>query len=384
MASRRGPMQRYRAALAQGGLAHDPAQEEAARRLDDLHRALRGYRTRAARGGLFLFGGRPEPVRGLYICGGVGRGKSMLMDLFFDTVPLKAKRRVHFHAFMQEIHEAIADWRRLGERARRRRLRELRLFRSTGDDPIPPVARQVARAAALLAFDEFQVNDVADAMILGRLFEALFEDGVVVVATSNVPPEDLYRDGLNRQLFVPFIDLLKARMDVFHLDSPNDYRQGRLNGREVYFTPLGPEANREMDRAWRELAGGADGTPCTITVKGRPLHVPLTAGNIARFSFVDLFEKPLGAADYLCIAELFRVVFVDGVPRMGPEMRNKARRFMIFIDALYEKRVRLIMSADAPPGGLYTEGDGSAEFARTVSRLMEMQSAEYGEAKIGT
>ncbi|MFP3942675.1 MAG: cell division protein ZapE [Alphaproteobacteria bacterium] len=374
-------MQRYHAALAQDALIYDPAQEEAARRLDALHGALRGYRPPEQRSGLLRFGGRTEPVRGLYICGAAGRGKSMLMDLFFETAPLTAKRRVHFHAFMQEIHEAIAGWRRLGDRERRRRLRELGLPRSTGDDPIPPVARQVSRDVTLLAFDEFQVNDVADAMLLGRLFEALFEDGIVVVATSNTPPDDLYRDGLNRQLFLPFIELLKARMDVFHLDSPNDYRLGRLNGREVYFTPLGPKADRAMNRAWRELTGGEAGTPCTISLKGRTLHVPLMANRMARFSFADLFEKPLGAADYLRLAELFRAVFVDGVPKMDPGMRNEARRFITFVDALYEKRRRLVMSADVPPIELYAEGDGSADFSRAASRLAEMQSAGYGAAE---
>jgi cell division protein ZapE len=369
-------MQLYRAALAEGGLAYDPAQEEAAERLEALHLALDGYRP--GRGGLPFIGGRQKPVRGLYICGGVGRGKSMLMDLFFGAVPLAAKRRVHFHAFMQEIHEAIAGWRALDERDRRRRLRELDLPQSTGHDPIPPVARQVSREATLLAFDEFQVNDVADAMLLGRLFEALFEDGVVVVVTSNVPPGDLYKDGLNRQLFLPFIRLLKERMDEFHLGSPVDYRLGRLSGAGVYFTPLGPGADKAMDRVWRELTGDEEGTPCTIPVKGRTLHVPVMARGVARFAFADLFEQPLGPADYLRIAETFRAVFVDGVPQMGPERRNEARRFMTFIDALYENRVRLVMSAEEPPDRLYTDGDGSRAFARTVSRLMEMQSADYG------
>ncbi len=385
-----GPMQDYRSRLEAGTLSYDPAQEQAVMVLDRLHQTLRVLGParvpgQGAGGFLrFFSSGRAapqEPVRGVYLCGDVGRGKSMLMDLFYDNATLEPKRRVHFHAFMQEIHGSIREWRGLDEAEQRKRLRSLDLPVASGADPIPPVARQVARDARLLCFDELQVTDVADAMILGRLFEALFADGVVMVSTSNRAPGGLYADGINRQLFLPFIALIQKRMEVHHLDGETDYRLQRIMGRPVYHVPLGPVATGAVDQAWADLTDDARPVPCAIEVHGRRLAIPQAARGVARFTFMDLCVKPLGPADYLAIAKRFHTVLVDDIPKMGPEKRNEAKRFVTLIDALYEAKVNLIASAQAPPVGLYPAGDGSFEFARTASRLMEMQSADYIEAR---
>jgi cell division protein ZapE len=283
------------------------------------------------------------------------------MDLFFEAARLRAKRRVHFNAFMVETHARIHAARQKGE----------------SDDPIPAVARAIASDASLLCFDEFQVTDVADAMILGRLFEQLFALGVVIVATSNTPPEKLYEGGLNRQLFLPFIALIGERLDILNLDGAVDYRLQRMAGMKVYLTPLGPETDRAMDEDWRKLTDEDRGTPMELTVLGRKLAVPQAAGGVARFSFADLCAAALGAADYLAIAETFRTVMIDRIPVMGPEMRNEARRFVLLIDTLYDEGVKLICSAAAAPDALYTDGDGAEAFRRTASRLAEMQSADY-------
>ncbi len=378
-----GPMELYRSRLAAREIAYDPAQERAVELLERLHKKLRDYEPSSGGllSGLFGFFGSGSPQadgpRGVYLCGDVGRGKSMLMDLFYETAPLERKRRVHFHAFMQEIHAAMRAFRDLPSEERRRRLRELGLNGKNPNDPIPPVAKTVADSATLLCFDELQVTDVADAMILGRLFEALFSHGVVMVCTSNRAPQNLYADGINRELFLPFIDLIRKEMDLHQLDARTDYRLGSVRGQKVYYTPLGPEADTAMDAAWRALTKTAKGTPCEVEVQGRRLPVPEAARGAARFSFADLCEQPLGAADYLSLAERFHTVFVDRIPALGPEKRNEARRFITLIDTLYEHRVSLVVSADAEPDRLYTEGDGSFEFARTASRLMEMQSADY-------
>jgi cell division protein ZapE len=378
-----GPRKAYRALLAKGDVAPDPAQEAAIERLQRLSEALRGYKLP----GRTLLGGRTRiPPRGLYIHGDVGRGKSMLMDLFFGTVSLKLKRRVHFHAFMLETHGRINAWRKLDARGKARAAAGLGL-RGRGsqlDDPMPAVGAQIARQAHLLCFDEFQVTDVADAMILGRLFETLLGLGVVIVATSNRRPDALYENGLNRQLFLPFIALIERDFEVLPLNGPKDYRLERFKGVEVYHYPLGPEADAAMDAAWLKLAGGERGAPMELAVQGRTLRVPRTALGVARFSFHELCAKPLGPADYLLIAETFHTVLIDGIPKLTPDLRNEARRFVILIDALYEARVKLVCSADAPPQGLYPSGDGSFEFARTASRLIEMQSAEYMALGHGT
>ncbi len=358
----------YEALVASGELRRDPDQSTAARRLDQLAEALERPQ---AKPGLWqrLRGGKRAVLvapRGLYVWGSVGRGKSMLMDLFFDHVDVSPKRRVHFHEFMLEIHEAI------------HRHRE-----SRGDDPIPAVAASVAAGARLLAFDELQVNNVADAMILSRLFTALFEAGVIIVATSNRPPRDLYKDGLNRQLFLPFIDLIEARLDILSLNGPTDYRLDRLGGMPTYYVPNGPEATAALDEAFFRLTDfpveDREHVPsATIAVPGgRELFVPKSLKGVAVFSFKRLCGQPLWAADYLALARHYHTLILVGVPELSPEKRNEAARFVTLIDALYEHKVKLLMAADARPEQLYPKGDGAFEFERTVSRLMEMQSADY-------
>jgi cell division protein ZapE len=364
----RGPLHSYRARVEAGDIAADPAQARAAQRLQHLHDDLSEWVPGKKVGALSVFGfGRAvTPPEGVYIWGGVGRGKSMLMDLFFDQAPVRVRRRVHFHAFMQDVHERIFAWRQ------REKAGEVK-----AGDPIPPVAAALAKEAALLCFDEFQVQDIADASILGRLFTQLFDLGVVVVATSNIAPDDLYAGGLNRQRLLPFIGLVKKRMDVVHLDSATDYRLDRLSGLPVYYAPADAAARASLDAAFKHLTDVEHGEPQTLALKGRALQVPEAAHGVARFSFHDLCAKPLGAADYLKIAQCFHTVLIDDVPQMSPERRNEAKRFVTLIDALYEGKTKLILSAAVPPQELYPAGDGAFAFERTVSRLMEMQSADY-------
>jgi cell division protein ZapE len=375
---RAGPRQAYEALVAQSALRADDAQRQVVEHLERLHSALRHHRTDRPRV-LSSFARADTPPRGLYIHGGVGRGKSMLMDLFFAHAPLRLKRCVHFHGFMLETHAAISAWRKLGAKERARRAAQLKLkARGTAlDDPMLAVGRMIAREAVLLCFDEFEVRDIADAMILGRLFSVLFEQGVVVVATSNQAPDRLYEQGLNRQLFLPFVALLNEQLDVLCLDGSVDYRLERLKELEVYHAPLGADADRAMDAAWRALTGRQAGERRALDVQGRKLAVPQAADRIARFSFSELCEQPLGAADYLALAQEFHTLLVDRVPRMSTERRNEARRFATLIDALYEARVKLVVSAECPPDQLYPAGDGAFEFRRTVSRLFEMKSADY-------
>jgi cell division protein ZapE len=346
---------RYRAAVADGELRSDAAQEAAAEKLDALAKALKPAP------GFSLFRRKPEAVRGLYIWGDVGRGKTMLMDLFFDAAEVTPKRRAHFNAFMVETHARIHAERQ----------------KAGADDPIPPVARAIAAEARLLAFDEFQVGDVADAMILGRLFDQLFADGVVIVATGNTPPDRLYEGGLNRQLFLPFIAEIKARMEVLELNGHTDYRLQRLSGLDMYLTPPGPAADAAMDAAWKRLTDTAKGRPVTLTVLGRRLVVPQAARHVARLSFAQLCARPLAAADYLAIARDFHTILIDNIPCLTPDMRDEARRFTLLIDTLYDEGAKLICSAAGPPDALYPEGDGADAFRRTASRLAEMQSEDY-------
>ncbi len=334
-------------------LTLDDAQTRAAERLHALAGALKRYRP-----GKSLFF-KSEPPRGLYIWGDVGRGKSMLMDSFFAKAPTSRKRRVHFNAFMVETHARIHELRQNG----------------TGEE-IAAVARMVADDATLLCFDEFQVSDVADAMILGRLFQHLFDLGVVVVATSNTAPKHLYEGGLNRQLFLPFIALIEEKLSIVEVNGPKDYRQQAMAGLDVYITPLGADADAKMDAAWQRLAG-AEGEAAELDVLGRKLAVPRAANGAARFSFADLCAQPLAAADYLAIARSCRTVFIDGIPVLTAEKRNEARRFIVLIDTLYDTGTRLVCSAAAPPQALYRSGDGADAFRRTASRLTEMRSAEY-------
>ena len=361
----------YRALVASGAIEHDPAQEAAADQLQMLHDALKGYQPGQKRG-LFGLGGAVEAPRGLYIFGGVGRGKSMLMDLFFAHAPVKQKQRIHFHDFMQDVHGRVHEW--------RQREKQGKVSKSAGGDPIPSVVDAIMKQTTLLCFDEFQVTDITDAMILGRLFTALFERGLVVVATSNRDPGTLYENGLNRQLFVPFIDLLRQQMDVMELVAAADYRLKHLAGAPVYHAPLNGVASQAMEDAWSRLTTGVKPAPCSVEVKGRKVLVPRAAMGIARFHFDDLCRQPLGAADYLKIARSFHTLLVDEIPQMGPESRNEAKRFVTLIDALYENKTKLVCSAQAVPDDLYPAGDGSFEFERTASRLFEMQSEAYMSA----
>ncbi len=362
-----GPAELYRERSGAGLIRSDPAQLRAMARLQLLHQALLHEKPGGRRGWLARlgFGGRgngadPATTKGIYLYGPVGRGKSMLMDLFFAAAPVAHKRRVHFHAFMLDVHRRI-------ERERRAHTIE----------PVAKVAADLAAEAALLCFDEFQVNDIADAMILERLFRALFEAGTVVVATSNRPPARLYEHGLQRDRFLPFVGLLQDRLDQIPLDSGRDYRLSRLMGKPVYHWPLDAAAHRALDAAFAELTEGMPGATETLSVMNRSLVVPRAAHNTAWFQFDELCARPLSAVDYLAIAERFAAVIVEGIPRLGPRQRNEAQRFHILIDALYEARTLLVASADVPPEEIYVSGDGAWEFQRTVSRLHEMQSEDY-------
>ncbi len=345
----------YYSAVAEGGLRADPAQEAV---LDELERIRAGLAQPVKRG---WFAKPPEPVTGLYLWGGVGRGKSMLMDLLCDLVTVP-KRRAHFHAFMQWVHAEMGKARARGV-----------------DDAIAPVAETLAKEVRFLAFDEMQISDITDAMIVGRLFEKLFAAGVTVVTTSNRPPDDLYKNGLNRQLFVPFIEMLKARLTVWELSSQTDYRQGRLAGETTYFTPNTAAARAAIDAIWDGF-GGKQSAPLQLSVKGRKVEIPQFHNGVARASFFDLCGKPLGPADYLTLAGTARVLILEDIPQLSSENFNAAKRFVTLIDALYEAKVRLICSAAAEPEMLYTEGEGVFEFERTASRLREMQAEGWGLA----
>jgi cell division protein ZapE len=361
---------RYDALVAAGAIERDPAQTALLKRLDALARALADFRLARKTSALgWLFGKRNlAPPQGLYIWGSVGRGKTMLMDLFFEAVPVKRKRRVHFHAFMGDVHERIHAWRE-----------KLKSGEARGDDPIKPVADALADEAWVLCFDEFTVTDIADAMILGRLFTALYARGVVVIATSNVEPDRLYEGGLNRTLFVPFIELLKERMAVVRLDARTDFRLEKLAGSPVFHTPADENAKLALDKAFRNLSGRPHGEPARLIVKGHPVDIPQAAGGVARFDFGDLCSKPLGAADYLTVADHFHTVILENIPRMSFDRRNEAKRFIILIDALYDAHVKLLASAEAEVHELYQAETGreAFEFDRTVSRLIEMRSEEY-------
>ena len=352
----------YDARVAAGTLRPDPAQHAVLPVLEDLRHWLEANATR--RVGLFagLFAKPVTPPPGLYLWGGVGRGKSMVMDLFVEATEITQKRRVHFHAFMQEIHHAMHEARKSGV-----------------DDALAPVAEDVARDVRLLAFDEMQITDITDAMIVGRLFEKLLAAGVVIVTTSNRAPEELYKNGLNRALFLPFIAILRDRLQVIELESPNDYRQHRLSGAQVYFHPAG-KVKGEIQAIWNDLTGGAEGQPLILPVNGRTIDLPRFANGVGRASFWELCSRPLGPGDFLAIAQAVRVLILEDIPQLSASNYNEAKRFVTLIDTLYEAKVRLICSASDEPERLYIEGSGSFEFERTASRLREMQGAGWGQA----
>ncbi len=354
-------MSKYQAMLAAEEIHPDPAQSLVVDHLQQLANELAQFQPARKRDILSFFSRSDNPApQGRYIYGGVGRGKTMLMDLFFETVDFTPKRRIHFHEFMLEVHDAIGVARK-----------------ETDGDPVPIVVKKIAADAQLLCFDEFHVTDIADAMILGRLFEGLFELNVVIVATSNVAPGNLYKDGLNRKSFLPFISQLEDKMDVMELISAKDYRLEKFQGEEVYFVPNDEKAAQSMKKIFYKLTGHEKGDACELVVKGRTLHVSEAAMGVAKFTFSQLCEMPLGAADYLTIAHTFHTVLLEGVPVMGPHNRNEARRFNTLIDTLYDSSTGLVMSAEAEPDYLYNEGDGAFLFERTASRLNEMRSYEY-------
>jgi cell division protein ZapE len=362
----------YDASVAAGRVERDDAQlavVEMLSRLETRIAAHRLARKSSSLGWLFASRASAQPsLKGLYIYGEVGRGKTMLMDFFFDASPVKRKRRAHFHEFMLDVHDRVYEIRQ-----------RIKHGEQIDEDPIRLAAEQLAEEAWLLCFDEFHVTDIADAMILGRLFERLFERGVVVVATSNVAPDQLYKDGLNRALFVPFIHMLEAHMEIVRLDARTDFRLEKLAGMPVWYVPADAAADAALDEAWQRLTRGREGHAQDLPLKGRTVHVPRAAMGVARFTFHDLCEEPLGALDYLRVAREYHTIILDRVPVMTFDNRNAAKRFIILIDTLYDMNVKLIASAAAEPDALYfaDEGFEAQEFKRTASRLIEMRSQSY-------
>lgn len=358
----------YQARVNAGQLEPDPAQRGVLPALDRLLRDLQaapaakpqksGWLSRLVKS----TEAAPTPgAKGVYLWGGVGRGKSMLMDLVMDAAPFPQKRRVHFHEFMQEIQAGLNDARKAGL-----------------PDAVRPVALKVAQTTRLLCFDEMQITDIADAMIVGRLFQILFEEGVTIVTTSNRVPEELYKNGLNRQLFLPFIALIRERLDVVELASATDHRQDRDEGEQVWFSPADTHAHAALDAIWQRETGGQPASPLVLEIKGRKVEIPQHVGRIGRAGFWDLCGRPLGPADYLAVAQALDVLMIDGIPRLSQSNFNEAKRFVTLIDALYEARVRLIASGADDPEKLYAEGEGAFEFERTASRLREMRDAGWG------
>jgi len=364
VSQRSGPVSAAYAELADRGvLISDPAQREAAGWLDEV---LAGLSVDKPNGLLARLFDKAEPVRGLYLYGEVGRGKTMLMDLFFAAVPIKQKRRVHFHEFMDEIHAGIAAF------------RKSKKGKGEDADPVEAVVKPIVKSGLrLLCLDEFHVHDITNAMLLTRLFEKLFAAGVTLVATSNVAPDQLYKDGLNRQLFLPFIALLKSQVTVAALPAARDYRRMKFAGQHVYAFGTGPEVRAEMDRLWLRITGGAPGHPDVVESIGRHIHVPLAAMGAARFGFSDLCEKPLGSRDFVRISHQFDSIIIDDVPQMDRTKSDAAKRFILLIDNLYDRGVKLGASFAVPLEQLGKDERTAFEFQRTISRLVEMQSEEY-------
>ncbi len=353
--------QDYERLVGSGEIVNDPAQSGALKMLEDLRQALESSRpsSSASRFTRLFAGSAPVRPRGLYLHGGVGTGKSMLMDMFFDSVVRVSKRRVHFHPFMQEIQQALHERRRSGCAS-----------------VLEPVAAKISDSVSLLCLDEMQITDIADAMIVGRLFEQFFQAGVTVVTTSNLHPEGLYADGLNRQLFLPFIKLLTEHLDVVHVDGEVDHRKQQLQGERRYFWPDDEVASNALDSIWDKLTGGAT-TPLVLRNKGRDVRIPAYCRGIARAGFSDLCREKLGPGDLLLIAGSIKLLLLSGIPVMSDADRDPARRFVTLIDALYESRIPLVASAAAAPEDLYPAGKGAFEFRRTASRLAEMQSDDW-------
>jgi cell division protein ZapE len=362
--------ERYAARVAAQAIESDPAQWRIVERLARLESELADFRPASKSSALgWLMSRRATDVpRGLYLWGDVGRGKSMLMDLFFESAPVGRKRRAHFHEFMADVHERV---RRFREKAKAGEL--------SNGDPIRRTADEIADETTLLCFDEFHVTDIADAMILGRLFERLFERGVVLVATSNVAPADLYLGGLNRALFLPFIRMIEERVDVVRLDARTDFRLEKLDGVAVWYVPADAAARRAIDATWRRIAGTEGGEPIELPLKGRTIHVPQAGGGAARFAYADLCMKPLGALDFLQIARVFHTLVVEDIPVLTERHANEVRRFILLIDTLYDRAVKFVASAAAEPDRLFLGSDTreAFEFRRTASRLYEMRSTEY-------
>ena len=371
-----GPVEsRLEQCIESGTLYRDALQIHAASELDSRLTALSEYE--AGSGGVLgrFFGNRETVPRGLYMYGGVGRGKSMLMDWFYEEADFNPKRRTHFHAFMFDVHKRINAWRKLDKDGRRASPHHVR---GAGDDPIAPVARAIASEAKLLCFDEFHVTDITDAMILSRLFEALWvNEGVVVIATSNRSPETLYEKGLNRGLFLPFINMMPEHFIIHPFEGDVDHRLRALTAAPIYHTPLGPDAEAAISEAWTRLTRGAEPVASELIVQGRTLSFPRTAQGVLLSDFATLCESNRSPAEYLEIAKAFHTVIIEDVPQMDIHMRNAAKRFVTLIDALYETRTKLIMSAEVQPADLYEAGDGAFEFERTGSRLIEMRTEEY-------
>ncbi|GLQ35717.1 cell division protein ZapE [Amylibacter marinus] len=354
------PLEIYNQRVADGTLNADPDQLSILSALQGLAEEIEGYKPKSKWLLSGVFGVVAPRPRGLYIYGGVGRGKSMLMDLFFDASPIKRKRRVHFHSFMQEVHDGMHHARASGV-----------------EDAIRPVAEKIIKDASLLCFDEMQITDITDAMIVGRLFEFLFDSGVIIVTTSNRHPDDLYKNGLNRNLFVPFIEQIKTYLTVHNLDSETDHRQNRLSQKQTYFTPLNDANHAALMALWDQIAG-SEVTSLTLHQKNREITLPHHSGGVAMAGFDDLCARPLGPGDYLLIAKSLRALFITNVPILTRARNNEAKRFVTLIDALYEAKVRVILSADAQPEQLYETGAGAFEFERTASRLREMQGDDWG------
>ncbi len=363
------PLKTWRADIAKGTLHYDAAQEKIAQRLTLLNQELASYKPRS----LPFFKKPPRP-RGVYLWGSVGRGKSMLMDIFYKTAPLSHKKRLHFHAFMQDVHERL-DRVRQGTHMPQNHHRHGR--KKESEDPVDPVARGLMNEFKLLCLDEMDIKDIADAMLVGRLFTSLFSYGLILITTSNRPPQDLYKNGLNRALFLPFTDLLDSNVDSLCLDGETDYRRQAPEDQKIYLTPLDRQARSDMEALWTLWTQGAHEDSMPLSFKGRKLFVPRMAGTCARFTFEEIFEAPLGIADYLALAAHFDMVFVEGMPLLGPDQRNAARRFILLIDALYETGGALVLSAAGSPDMLYREGLEAFEFQRALSRLKEMGSRDY-------